>query len=578
MSPRDRLGRLRGQLRLPLIAAPMFLVSGPELVLGACRAGIGGAFPAPNARTIEGFEEWLARTAAGHAELARAGARVGPWCVNLVTHRTYERLGAELELVEKYRPPIVITALGGPAPVVERVHAYGGLVIADVSTVEFARKAAATGVDGLAVICSGAGGHTGRISAFAFVPAVRAFFDGLLVVGGSIGTGGAIRAAELLGADLVYAGTPFIATAESLASDRYRDMVVRARLEDLVLTKALTGAEAYYLRESIVVIDSTDRIRLINESARQILGPTAQPGGLLGEVSPRLLWHVERWRRRPDGAPVEGARLVAADGGREVEAYFAPLGSQRPAPVLVFLEDTTRLAERVQQTKLAALGRLSASIAHEIRNPVGAMSHAAQLLAEGAAPGSQESRLTQIITNHAERVSTIISNVLQLSRREATRPERLYAHEWLKDFLEEFSATLQVPEARIRALAPGPDIEIRVDPSHLHQIVWNLCDNALRHSGDGPDAPPVELRIGRLHASGRPFLEVADRGTGIPDESVDRIFEPFFTSRQGGTGLGLFIARELAQCNGAVLLYEPRNGGGSIFRVTFADPQRWEAP
>ena len=248
----DRLAALRGGLRLPLIAAPMFLVSGPDLVLAACAAGIGGAFPAPNARTLEALDDWLRRVSAGHAALASAGGKVGPWALNLVTHSTYDLLGAELELVDRYRPPLVITALGSPAPVVGRVHAYGGLVIADVNSVALARKAAAAGVDGLALVCAGAGGHTGRISAFAFIPAVRAFFDGIVIAGGSIGTGGAIRAAELLGADLVYAGTPFIAAAESLASDRYRDMLVRATLEDLVLTKALTGADAYYLRESIV--------------------------------------------------------------------------------------------------------------------------------------------------------------------------------------------------------------------------------------------------------------------------------------------------------------------------------------
>jgi nitronate monooxygenase len=250
--PRDRLAALRGGLRLPLIAAPMFLVSGPELVLAACAAGIGGAFPAPNARTVEALEDWLGRVASGHAALAAGGRRVGPWALNLVTHSSYDRLGAELDLVDRYRPPIVITALGSPAPVVERVHAYGGLVIADVNSVALARKAAAAQVDGLALVCAGAGGHTGRISPFAFVPVVRSFFDGLLVVGGSIGTGGAIRAIELLGADLVYAGTPFIAASESLASDGYRDMVVRASIEDLVLSRALTGADAWYLRESIV--------------------------------------------------------------------------------------------------------------------------------------------------------------------------------------------------------------------------------------------------------------------------------------------------------------------------------------
>jgi len=239
-------------MRLPLIAAPMFLVSGPDMVLAACAAGICGAFPAPNARSIEALEQWLLRVTSGRAALAAGVVPVGPWALNLVTHSTYDRLGAELDLVDRFQPPLVITALGSPAPVVARVHAYGGLVIADVNSVALARKAAAAGVDGLALVCAGAGGHTGRISAFAFVPAVRRFFDGIVIVGGAIGTGGAIRAAELIGADLVYAGTPFIAASESLASDAYRDMVVRASLEDLVLSRALTGAEAYYLRESIV--------------------------------------------------------------------------------------------------------------------------------------------------------------------------------------------------------------------------------------------------------------------------------------------------------------------------------------
>jgi nitronate monooxygenase len=248
----DRLGPLRAGLRLPVMAAPMFLVSGPELVLAACAAGIAGALPAPNARTVEALDQWLQRIADGHAALAAAGVAPGPWALNLVTHSTYDRLPAELDLVERYRPPLVITALGSPAPVVERVHAYGGRVLADVNSVTLARKAADTGVDGLALVCAGAGGHTGKLAAFAFVPAVRRFFDGLVAVGGSIGTGAGIRAAELLGADLVYAGTPFIAARESLAGDRYRDMVVRASIEDLVLSRALTGADAWYLRESIV--------------------------------------------------------------------------------------------------------------------------------------------------------------------------------------------------------------------------------------------------------------------------------------------------------------------------------------
>jgi two-component system sensor histidine kinase PilS (NtrC family) len=371
---------------------------------------------------------------------------------------------------------------------------------------------------------------------------------------------------------LVAAGGAFMATRlrESEAAVRQRDI-------DVANLAELSEYVVQHLRESIVVVDSEDRVRLINESARQLLGGEARAGALLGEISPRLLYYVESWRRRPEGAAPGNARFIAADGGREIEANFAALGRERPAPVIAFLEDTSQLAERVQQTKLAALGRLSASIAHEIRNPVGAMSHAAQLLAEAVAPDTEERRLTEIMTTNAGRVSTIINNVLQLSRREATQPERLYLGEWLGEVLAEFRDTLQVPESGVRVLLPRPDLEVRVDPTHLRQIVWNVCENAIRHSAEMPGSPPIELMIGRLQSTGRPFLEVADRGPGIQDSSVERIFEPFFTERHGGTGLGLFIARELAQCNGALLLYEPRAGGGSIFRVVFADPKRWEA-
>jgi len=253
VSRAERLRTLTGGMRLPLIAAPMFLVSGPALVLAACRAGIAAAFPTPNARSIAILEDWLRQVVAGHAEACEATpGTVGPWALNLVMHSSYDRLGPELELVDRYQPPLVITALGSPAQAIERVHAYGGAVFADVSSLAFARKAAAAGADGLVLVSAGAGGHTGKVSPFAFVQAVREFYDGIIVLGGSIGHGGAVRAAELLGADLAYAGTPFICAQESLAAQEYRDMVVRASFEDLVMTKTFTGADAWYLRESII--------------------------------------------------------------------------------------------------------------------------------------------------------------------------------------------------------------------------------------------------------------------------------------------------------------------------------------
>jgi two-component system sensor histidine kinase PilS (NtrC family) len=353
---------------------------------------------------------------------------------------------------------------------------------------------------------------------------------------------------------------------------------VRQRDVDLANLAELSQYIVQHLRESILVVDANDRIRLINESAAEILGDRrAIPGALLGEAAPKLLYFLSTWRQDPDLPPATPASFVAADGGRVIQPHFAPLGGANPGPVLVFLEDTSLQDESVRQTKLAALGRLSASIAHEIRNPVGAMSHAAQLLAESPKLGDDERRLTEIIQANAARVSTIIGNVMQLSRRDVTRPERLTLSDWLQEFRAEFCQTTETPVAAIDIAPDGADIEIRVDPSHLHQVLWNLCENAIKYAAR-PDSPAVvDLFCGRMAGTGRPFLEVADRGPGIDRQAVDRIFEPFFTSSKGGTGLGLFIARELCQCNGALLVYEPRGGGGSIFRVIFSDPQRWQA-
>jgi two-component system sensor histidine kinase PilS (NtrC family) len=358
---------------------------------------------------------------------------------------------------------------------------------------------------------------------------------------------------------------------------RESEALVRRQEVDLANMAQLSQYIVQHLRESILVVDSSDRIRLINESAAQMLGdPSAYPGALLGEASPRLLYLLETWRQTT-GLPMDPATaFVAADGGRMIRPHFAPLGGANPAPVLVFLEDMSLIEEKAQQAKLAALGRLSASIAHEIRNPVGAMSHAGQLLAESEQLSPQDKRLTEIICGNADRVSTIINNVLQLSRREATRPERLLLQEWLDDFRTEFCATMQWSHERLTISVPDEPIEVRADPGQLHQIVWNLCDNAIRHGCAQSDAAVVEVRAGRMAASARPFLEIGDRGPGVAAGDFDRIFEPFFTSGRGGTGLGLFLARELAQTNGASLIHEPRVGGGSIFRIVFADPTRWE--
>jgi len=357
------------------------------------------------------------------------------------------------------------------------------------------------------------------------------------------------------------------------------EALVRRQEVDLANLAQLSQYIVQHLRESIIVVDAQDRIRLINQSAAEILGnANAWPGALLGECSPRLLFLLSGWRQHRNEQEV--GTFAALDGSRLIQPHFAQLGNAEPAPVLIFLEDTSLMAEKVQQSKLAALGRLSASIAHEIRTPVGAMSHAGQLLGESTGIAPEDKRLTQIIRDNAERVSRIIENVLQFSRRGARRPERLELGGWIYDFWVEFCATHQVGAAQMRiAVSPeeGEPLEVRVDPTQLHQVLSNLCENALTH-GRRPEGPtePVEIRYGRLASNGRPFVEVIDQGPGIARDDLERVFEPFFTRAPRGTGLGLFLARELASSNGATLLHESPPGGGSLFRLVFSDPGRWE--
>jgi two-component system sensor histidine kinase PilS (NtrC family) len=359
-----------------------------------------------------------------------------------------------------------------------------------------------------------------------------------------------------------------IMATEALAEQRGVDLKNLAELNQYIIQ---------HLRESIVVVDGEERIRLINESATGHLQPAARtPGVALADVSPALAQQLAQWRAQTGASRATAHSFASADGSTSIQAHFASLGSSPQSGVLIFLEDTSLLAERVQQSKLAALGRLSASIAHEIRNPIGAMSHAGQLLAEAPTITADEARLTDIIRVNARRVSQIVDSVLALSRRDRSRPEQLQLRPWLEDFALEFVKTLELFEGSVNVLPDTPNLVVYMDRTHLHQVVWNLCDNAVKYASAAAGAIAVELSCGRLEGSGRPYLDVADRGPGIDPERVEQVFEPFYTGQRGGTGLGLFISRELCESNGASLRYFPRPGGGSIFRLVFADPQRWQ--
>lgn len=437
----------------------------------------------------------------------------------------------------------------------------------------------ASGLGGLMVVFVGASSLVLPTTVPAFVAAVAT----IVILGeqvfsqiGGVSASGNYPAAGILGA-IIFA---VALTAKPLANRiQASEALARQRGVDLANLSELNEYIVQHLRESIVVVDAGDNIRLINASAAQQLGADSEPRGMpLIAVAPELAGFLEEWRANAEQSAHRELGGADGDAGPRIIAHLAPLGrnESRHGPALIFLEDTVVLNARVQQSKLASLGRLSASIAHEIRNPVGAMSHAGQLLAESDTLTTDDLRLTEIIRTNSERVSHIIDNILQLSRRESSRPELLILGPWLSDFVSEFSRTLELREGEIAILDVPDDLAVRMDPSHLRQVLWNLCDNAVKYASE-TGGILVELKAGRVQRNNRPYLEVLDQGHGVDPETIDKIFEPFYTDKHGGTGLGLYISRELCELNRATLAAQPRPGGGSIFRIVFADPRmRWE--
>ena len=460
-------------------------------------------------------------------------------------------------------PQILVQIAADILAIVILMHSSGGI---------------SSGLGGLLIVFVGAG----HLVLPLHLPAFFAALATLAVLGeqffsqlGGVSDTGNYSAAGVLGA-IIFAIS--LAARPLARRIQFSEALARQRGVDLANLSELNEYIVQHLRESIVVVDAEDRIRLINGSAAQLLGASGDCYGTeLDEASKDLAEHVTGWRKHQAETPHTEFSMVAADDTSRINVHLAPLGKsdERSGPILVFLEDASLLNARVQQSKLASLGRLSASIAHEIRNPVGAMSHAGQLLAESEGLSSDDLRLTDIIRTHAERVSHIIDNVLQLSRRESSQPERCELEPWLRDFAQEFTRTHELQEGELSVTDVTENLEIRMDPSHLRQVMWNLCDNAVKYASE-TGGIMVELQAGQTRRTGQPYLEVLDRGHGVDPLTVDKIFEPFYTDRSGGTGLGLYISRELCELNRATLVFQPRESGGSIFRIVFADPARWD--
>jgi len=370
-------------------------------------------------------------------------------------------------------------------------------------------------------------------------------------------------------------GTSFFATAiltqalakrlrdsEALAEKRGVDLASMAQLTEYIIQRMQTG---------ILVIDHHQKVHLINASARNLLGEKLSNNQeTINDLSAPLVQQIEHWWAHPDDEPQP---FKSSETSPNIMPRFAHLGKNHDSGTLIFLENMAAVAQQAQQLKLASLGRLTASIAHEIRNPLGAISHASQLLAESSLLDKSEARLTEIIQDHSQRVNTIIENVMQLNRRDRSNPEEIELNQWLASFVDDFCLNEDIQRSQIHH-TPVDDINIvRFDGSQLQQIVINLCQNGLRH-GDQNNLPQLWLQCGVVEESNTPYLEVIDNGKGVDTTLAEQIFEPFFTTAANGSGLGLYISRELCESNQAHLNFISSPGSGSCFRITFADPRR----
>lgn len=346
-----------------------------------------------------------------------------------------------------------------------------------------------------------------------------------------------------------------IRASEKLARQRGIDLANMAQLTDYVIQHMQTG---------VLVTDATGQIRLINATARQLLGLGTRPvaGDTLQRLIPTLHKQLQSWRQ---GERQDMGLLEVNDSGQKLLPHFMPIGNG--ADNLIFLEDASDASQQAQQLKLASLGRLTASIAHEIRNPLGAISHAGELLEESPALETGDKRLLRIILEQSRRINAIIESVLHLGRRDRARPEAIELQPWLQRFVEEFERHATCQAEDIRLTLAEDELVVQFDPVQLHQIVWNLSLNGLRHAAAAA-APKLVISAGR--SGDDIWLDVRDHGPGIPPEVAEHLFEPFFTTEGKGTGLGLYLARELAESNRARLLCLPPSDGGARFRLLFA--------
>lgn len=372
------------------------------------------------------------------------------------------------------------------------------------------------------------------------------------------GTLGALCFASAL---FVQALTARLAHSETLAEQRAVQVADLQALNAQILERMRTG---------ILVVDSQQNLLMANQSAQQLMGRSPAQHTPLADFCAPLLAQLQHWQNNPT---LRSESLQPFVDGPVIQPSFVTLNDDPSGNILIFLEDSAQIAQHAQQLKLASLGRLTAGIAHEIRNPLGAISHAAQLLQESDELNSADQRLVQIVQDQSKRMNLIIENILQLSRRRQAEPQLLDLRYWLHRFVHEFRSTARADQ-QVHIDAGTGSLQTRMDAQQLNQVLGNLVQNGLRYSGQQHKTAQVWLNLYRDADSELPVLEVVDDGPGVPDEQLNHLFEPFYTTENKGTGLGLYISRELCESNQARLDYKPREGSGGCFRITFAHPRK----
>ncbi|WP_263140355.1 ATP-binding protein [Pseudomonas alcaligenes] len=352
---------------------------------------------------------------------------------------------------------------------------------------------------------------------------------------------------------------------------QYSEKLAEQRAADVANLEALNALILQRMRTGILVLDAQHRVLLANDGALSMLGQDELAGKILDPHCPELIKRLQDWLHNPAMRP---PTLQIHAESPVLQSSFIALQRGEQTHTLVFLEDVSQIAQQAQQLKLASLGRLTAGIAHEIRNPLGAISHAAQLLQESEELDAADRRLAQIIQDHSRRMNLVIENVLQLSRRRQAEPQLLDLKYWLHRFASEFRNSASAQQILHLETGAGT-VQTRMDPHQLTQVLTNLVQNGMRYSAQCNPKGQVWLRLFRDAESELPVLEVVDDGPGVSAEHLHHLFEPFYTTENKGTGLGLYISRELCESNQARLDYKPREGrSGSCFRITFAHPRK----